>query len=977
MLKTLLTLILTVLLNCYLLAQNSAIHGTVKDSSTGEPIPMATVKVEGLNKGSRTDFDGNYELNLPEGTFVLIYSMNIDGYISIKREVKVIKGKEIVLNINLRKDSSVLHVQEMKVVAQKISGAKTVAADDARRRAESGATDGVTNEQMKTNGVSNAAEAVQMAPGLSVEDGKNVYVRGLGDRYTKTVLNGMEIPGLDPDRNSVQMDIFPVTVIDNITVYKTFTPNLAGDFTGGLVDITTKDFPSKKTFYINLGLGYNSEATFNKDYISYKGGKLDFLGFDDGTRALPIRTTDKFTDPVLGDPSLTALTSSFSKTMAAEKSSNFLDQNYAISLGDRISKRTKKEKKIDYGYNAVLNYRNTHTYYDSVQFNEYRKESSPTEYELYKDRSSKGALAQNDVMWSALFGQSLRINNNNKLSLTVFHTQNGVSSTSAIRQENNESNPAILAKQSLQFTQRSITNANINGRHYIDKAKKWKLDWKLSPTYSKIDDPDMRSTVLEELETPGLDGEIRYELNPSVGSEIRRMFRYMNEYNVSGRFDLTYSFNQWDSIKSELSFGALNTYKHRNFEVYDYIFNIENSTGYSGDPDMYFQEENIWTPETDTGTYGMGEHQLANSYVATQNVTGAYIMNKLPFSSKFKATYGVRVEKVINKYTGENNLGNIKYDNEIVLDELNLLPSVNLVYKIEKKKGESRKYSRFTNFRGAYAMTVARPSFKEKSIAQVYDPIQERRFNGNIDLKQTTIHNADFRWEHFYGRTELISASVFYKRFIDPIEVVANVAAPNEVQPVNAGVADVYGIELEARKAIGFKRKSFIHFVVGANFTYVLSRIDMNQVKTVVGGVEYTEKEVRQSNARDGEVISDYRQMYGQSPYIVNGFITFKNDSLGLTFNLSYNVQGKKLAVIGVGSLPDVYEQPFHSLNLKVSKAFGSEGKWTASLSAKNLLLSSKQRLYESFKAKSRIYDSYYRGMNISASIAFLIKDWK
>jgi len=355
---------------------------------------------------------------------------------------------------------------------------------------------------------------------------------------------------------------------------------------------------------------------------------------------------------------------------------------------------------------------------------------------------------------------------------------------------------------------------------------------------------------------------------------------------------------------------------------------------------------------------------------------GAYVMNELPLSHKMKATYGVRVEKAINKYTGENNLGDVRYVDETVLDELSVLPSINMVYKLETK-ADSSHYARYTNFRAGFATTVARPSFKEKSISQIYDPIQGRRYNGNIDLKQTTIHNADFRWEYFYGRTELISASVFYKKFIDPIEVIANVAAPNEVQPVNAGEANLYGGEVEFRKAIGFKNKSHLSLIAGTNFTYVLSQIDMNKVKTSVGGIEYTEKEVREQNARDGEVISDYRPMYGQSPYIINAFLTFKNDSLGISFNASYNVQGKKLALIGVGSLPDVYEQPFHSLNLKASKSLGASKYWTASISAKNILMNAKRKLYESYNSTSQVYEYYYQGMTISASISYLIKSNK
>src|SRR5690606_32773678 len=162
---------------------------------------------------------------------------------------------------------------------------------------------------------------------------------------------------------------------------------------------------------------------------------------------------------------------------------------------------------------------------------------------------------------------------------------------------------------------------------------------------------------------------------------------------------------------------------------------------------------------------------------------------------------------------------------------------------------------------------------------------------------------------------ELISASAFYKRFINSIEIVANVAVPNEFKPVNAGVADVYGAEFEFRKTIGFRNKDHVSLMAGTNFAYIISLIDMREIETVVGNVTYTEKEVRELNATNGETIGNYRPMYGQAPWIINAFVTFRNDSLGLMFNLNYNVQGKKLAVIGIGSLPDVYEQPFHGLN--------------------------------------------------------------
>jgi hypothetical protein len=509
---------------------------------------------------------------------------------------------------------------------------------------------------------------------------------------------------------------------------------------------------------------------------------------------------------------------------------------------------------------------------------------------------------------------------------------------------------------------------NLSGKHTLVKNK-WNMNWAISPSISKIDDPDIRSTAIEKLEDPNNEDAFIYALTPSVGSEIRRIYRYLDETNLNSKIDFEYSFKKKDSLESKIKFGAAETYKSRTFDVFDYIFRLENVFEIPNDPNWFFQDENIWTAASDSGTYVFGDRQLANSYAATQMVISAYAMNELPVTEKFKAVYGVRMEKVTNKYTGQDNSGNVFYNNQTVLDELNFLPAVNLVYAIKDSLYETM------NLRGSYTQTLARPSFREKSIAQIYDPIQGRRYNGNIELLQTNIHNADVRWEYFYGRTEVLSVSGFYKKFINPIEIVSFEKAPNEVQPINAGEADVYGIELEARKRIGFQTKDYIKFFAGANYSWIKSQIDMNKVIVKDGAANTkTEKEIRLSNARDGETIEDYRPMFGQSPYLVNAFVSFENDSVGIDVNLSYNVQGKRLAVIGIGAIPDVYEVPFHSLNLKISKRFGNDNQWKASFSAQNILNNARRRYYESYNAPTEVYDRFQQGRSFSASISYTLK---
>ncbi len=937
-------------------AQKGILRGKVTDANTGEELPFVNVYVKtDVSQGTSTDFEGNYTLKLEPGTYEIVYTFvsYTDKIINLKVEA----GKNYSQNISLAEATEM--IGEIEIIAEK-KASKTMAAFDREKMKSTNMIDGTSSEQMKKTGDGDAGEVIKRVTGVSVEGGKHVYVRGLGDRYTKTILNNMEIPGLDPNRNTVQMDIFPTNLIDNITVYKTFTPELPGDYTGGLVNILTKDFPAEKTLSFSAGLGYNTVTTFNPNYITYETGSLDFLGFDDGGRALPISQTKPLPDPTEGDPELTTLTKAFNPNMSVETGFSAPNQSYSFGIGNQLN---ADNKDIDYGYNFYVSYQNNYRYYNDVQYNAYRKNPELSENNFFIDRSSKGQLGIHNVIWSALLGQSVKINKVHKLSLNLFHTQNGESQAASLREQNYESNPAILLKQNLQYTQRSTTNANLSGTHSLAQNA-WQVKWAISPSLSLIKDPDIRSTILEEVET---ENGVTYGLYKSVGAEIRRIFRDLNEVNLNGKLDLSYSFDLKNELESTLKFGFSETYKARSFKVFDYVFDVENITEVPNDPNWFLQEENIWTPETDQGTFADGERELANSFDANQLVLGAYIMNELPINKKLKAVYGARLEKVTNKYTGQDNNATIVYNNTTVLDETNLLPAVNFVYVLKDSAFNTM------NLRTSYTQTLARPSFKEKSIAQIYDPIQGRRYNGNIDLLQTNIHNADLRWEYFYGRTEVLSVSGFYKKFINPIEIVSFDLAPNEVKPTNTGEADIYGIELEARKRIGFMDQPENKFYVGANFSWIKSQIDMNKVEITKGNTIQTEKEIRELNARDGEIVGDYRPMSGQSPYLINAFTSFSADSVGFDINLSYNIQGKRLAVIGIGALPDVYENPFHSLNLKASKKFGKSNQWKASFTAQNLLNNKRIRYYEAYEAIPQIYDYFRDGRTFAASISYTL----
>ena len=412
------------------------------------------------------------------------------------------------------------------------------------------------------------------------------------------------------------------------------------------------------------------------------------------------------------------------------------------------------------------------------------------------------------------------------------------------------------------------------------------------------------------------------------------------------------------------------------FETQNFKHRPVNLSEVSIDPDWYLQEENVWQASNDpaassSGTYTIGNFQPANQYTSRQNLFAGYIAAEQRVFKKLRLIYGVRIEQISMFYTGENNTGSIVYSDTNTLNELNILPSLNTVYELSDKM----------NLRAAANRTVARPTFKEKSIAQIYDPITKRTFEGNIDLEQTYINNFDLRWEYFLSSKELISIAGFYKQFDGHIEMVSYLVSPDNIKPRNSGNAEVFGAEFEVRKSIikskdssaSFFNKHLSRFFVSANLSLVQSRVDMNSVfaDDGVGEEVLTELEVRKSNARDGEVVSDFRPMSGQSPDAINIVLSYDLPDNSTSIALSYNVQGEQLTIIGSGRVPDIYTASFNSLNFNAYRKFGEKQNHRVTLSARNLLDDDRTLYYKSYGAENQIFTSFKPGVGIGVKYTY------
>lgn len=932
-------LLLTIFTYSSILFANGIIRGTIIDKSSGEPIVDANVLIKGTLIGTTTDFDGNYSLKAPEGTHTIIISLI--GYSKIiLQNVLVTNDKVSLLDASL---SPAEQLQEIVLTASIKNN--TASALITMQKKSVKLLDGISFEAISKNGDSNVAAAIKRVTGISVEEGKYIYVRGLSDRYTKTTLNGMSIPGLDPDKNTVQMDLFPTNLIDNLIVYKTFSPDLPGDFTGGLVDISTKDFPRRKTFVIGIGIGYNPSMNLDKNYITYQKGNMDWLGFGGNSRKLNFNSNTHIPDESLNDPKLTELTKSFSKELGVSKGTSlFLDNNFSISFGNQYEK-----ENVIRGLNLAFNYATSYTFYNDVKQGVFYKDTDFNVNKLDRRETTTGSLSKNNIIWSALLGGALKYDYS-KYSASLFHSQNGNGQAADYISNNYDSTNATLYKDGIQYSQKSITNLILKGNHHLSDDK-YTVDWKISPTYSKILEPDVRSTKLSYDEATDT-----FSLQFGDGAGIDRYFRTLNEINVAAKIDLTYKFKFLNDKKSKLKLGISNTFKNRDYKILEFSIDKTNDfNSFTEDPNTILQDNHIWNASSQSGVYVRGFQNLDNQYTSYANIMAGYIMNEVKLTKNLKTIYGVRVENAKINYDGyfQN-----KTFNEIVHDETVILPSLNLIYATSKK----------SNLRLSFSKTVARPSFKEKSNATITDPISNTVFIGNIDLKETNVDNIDVRWESFFSRRQMFSISGFYKDFTNPIELVPFELSPNNIQPRNTNNAIVYGGEIEIKKDLT-NNDVKMHINVSVNFTYLVSKVDTEKVIVNTNG--RTEFDIRKDNKRTEETVSKFRSMQGQSPYIINGSLNFYNDRFNA--NVSYNVQGEKLAIVGSGIVPDVFEDPFNSLNLKVSYKFGKENKSKLSFSAKNLLNDNFEQFFESFKAENQIYRSYGKGQLFSLSYSYKI----
>ena len=937
------------------------VRGRIIDDKTGKSVYGAEIQL--LKSSIESDVDGKFELKAAAGAYNL--SISLANYADLNLTDIVVKLGEVTTIGDVRLSLVTESMSAVNISVKRMQNTESALLTS--KRMAPNMIDGISAASFKRIGDGDAASAMKRVTGVSIEGGKYIYVRGLGDRYTKTTMNGVDIPGLDPDRNSIQMDLFPTAVIDNIVVVKTFTADMPADFTGGIVDLATKDFPSKRSFNVSFGLGYNPAMHLQSDYLDYEGSSTDFLGFDNGKRRNPTKGLNQIPSVVdavsrnsLADE-FYRINGDFDKNLGTTEKTSPVNFDFGISFAN-----TKKlNRKYTLGYQSSLSYKNQTDFFRDAQFNLYAKQNETSQTELIPFERQTGNYGVNNVILGYLGSIALK-SKSDKFRFNILHIQNGESKAGKFFFRNSLQGANWDAQQyNLEFNQRSLTNAFLSGKHTRDRGN-WEVEWKVAPTLSTMYDPDVRFT---RIRVPDL----------TISSEAgfpQRIWRSLQEYNVANRLDITRK-TRLSGFKTTLKFGAAYTFKYRDYSIESYQI----QGGFDGfeDPQIIMLDQNLMSSTNRDGFYytadfvdGRGFRNNPNAFKGSVNYAATYLSGDVDFTKDFKVIAGLRGEMYQQFYSGINQNGD-ELNNQEVMNHLRLFPNVNMVYRLKRK----------TNLRASFTQTTARPSFKELSFAQILDPITGRSFQGGLfsesvnivdengqsqnlllwkgDLRPTNINNFDLRFETFMKRSDMLSVGVFYKSMTNPIEIVQYMADNNAYQPRNVGNATILGAEFELRKNLEVVHSALKYFSFNTNVTVTQSEISINDAEFLS----------RTFGARDGQTISRKRAMAGQAPYIVNGGLGYQSRTKLFEAGVYYNVQGPTLQFVGYANRADVFTVPFHSLNLTASGKFGYKNRMNLALKVSNLLNDKREQIFSSYQANSEFFQQLAPGTTVSVKFSY------
>lgn len=849
----------------------------IMSAEGAQPISKAKVFVKGYEQECVTNKDGLCLLNLPEGS----YSLSIIHHQFNSRtldNITITAGKTSDLVSDL--SPAGFELQEFVVYAPAVQGSIAAMLFEEKKVAD--IVDVIGSEQFKKSGDSSAASAVKRVTGITVVDGKYVYIRGLGGRYSITLLNNSLLPSPEPTKRVIPLDIFPTGVLQNLMVKKSYTSDFPASFSGGSLILNSRDIPESGFANVSMDIKYNSEATF-KDGYTYDGGSWDWTGIDDGTRDQPFPVQESYDYDEL---------KKYAKTF--ENNSNLKDKKlppggkFSFNAGDNYSFGDFKT-----GFTTSAIYENTWQKYE-VERNIYNTSNKGLIY-------NNGGIYDNtfnNIKLAGFLGGGLNYDERHSVKYTGLITR--ITSDRAQLFDGTDENANIIKETSLRWQERELMFNQLTGKHDMNLLTEVIFDWNVVFNRAKMEMPDQRSYIYWYVEDEEYPEGGYYELVNIPGQNLTHEYTELEDNGKEFKLDLTFPFERW--VTGNFKIGWQKDTKEREYSIKRYTFDKLGSV-----PSSLLQEDidTIFTDENIEKYYILRNQTYYNdSYSGELEIKAWYLSADISPFEWLRVQVGNRFEKLEETVTSYKQLSSTPIISQIEVDKS--YPSVAATYKITDDM----------QVRATYGQTMTYPDFLELSNSTYIDPLTSERIIGNPDLQPAFLKNYDFRWEWYFNELDNLSLAFFYKKIETPIEQTYKATSNKPfLSFMNADSAKIMGGELEVRKGLDFITDYLTDFYVSTNIALIKSEVTITD---------------------QGILTTNNRELQGQSPYVINAQFGYDNLDSGSTLTLLFNTFGKRIRGVGIFGQPDQYEQPFNQLDFVYIQKFMDH--YSCTFKASNLL---------------------------------------
>jgi len=865
-------------------AQTGTITGTVFDANTGNPVRQAEVEVQGVSGGATavTELDGSYRFKLPPGTYTL--SISAEGYLPAVLEGLTVAAREVTDGSTvLVAEGAVTEVEVTASVEAERATAESVVME---RKLAASVSDGISAEEISKSTASNAAGALQKVTGVSVVGEGYVYVRGLGERYSATMLNNALITTTEPEKRVVPLDLFPAQMIDKMQVIKTYSADLPGEFSGGLVRMNTVEFPASRILRVSVSSGFNTQTT-GESFQSYPGGGSDFFGFDDGTRELPsaIPSDQRLFRGTFSDAELAEFGRAFNPQWEVQpQGSARPSQSYSVLAGNTFGKL---------GVVGALTFTNNLQQLPGMfrTFNLAAGEQVQfTNFEQFRPDTEQARLG-------GIFNVAYRFSTKHRLSVRNTFTHDA-EKEARFFQGIDGGKTEFVSNERLRFVERRLFATQIEGEH-LTGFKNSVVTWQFGISDSTRDEPDLRE--IARIRRPGSD-EFQFLADPESGI---RFFSNLEDRIYEPAVDWSLPFFAGPVVGS-FELGFRSTFRERSFT--SRRFRFRPAPGARVDLNLpgneLFSRENIRADGIQMQEITRG----TDAYEADMDVYAGYFNFDLSLGPKWRVIAGMRVEDSQQNVVTLDPLNPFAQPVTSSLVNRDPLPAVNVVYALTPRQ----------NLRFAWGQTLSRPDFRELTPFEFTEVVGGFSTVGNPDLDQTNIQNFDVRWEWFFGGDQLFALSYFFKDFDDPIELLLEPGANQRRTWINSESATNQGFELEFRRNLGFLAGALQPFSLASNFTFVDSEITIPEtIQTSVTNFQ--------------------RPLIGQSRYLFNAALEWERPKWRSNTRLFVNFFSDRISEVGSFGLDDVVQDGRTTIDVAYDYQLREEGDWKINFDAQNL----------------------------------------